>query len=97
MDITKKKVIFIDMDGTLIDTVSGKTFPEGVWDMKLKMEVFAQLKKLHPQAVLIVSNQGGIGTRSSRYVPTEIHLRHCVPSIVHRFEYACCRTVLSLQ
>lgn len=24
MDITKKKVIFIDMDGTLIDTVSGK-------------------------------------------------------------------------
>lgn len=40
MDITKKKVIFIDMDGTLIDTVSGKTFPEGVWDMKLKMEVF---------------------------------------------------------
>lgn len=28
--------------------------------MKLKMEVFAQLKKLHPQAVLIVSNQGGI-------------------------------------
>lgn len=60
MDITKKKVIFIDMDGTLIDTVSGNTFPEGVWDMKLKMEVFAQLKKLHPQAVLIVSNQGGI-------------------------------------
>ena len=43
MDITKKKVIFIDMDGTLIDTVSGNTFPEGVWDMKLKMEVFAQL------------------------------------------------------
>lgn len=39
MDITKKKVIFIDMDGTLIDTVSGKTFPEGVWDMELKMEV----------------------------------------------------------
>lgn len=26
MDITKKKVIFIDMDGTLIDTVSGKPF-----------------------------------------------------------------------
>lgn len=40
MDITKKKIIFIDMDGTLIDTASGKTFPEGIWDMKLKMEVF---------------------------------------------------------
>lgn len=39
MDITKKKVIFIDLDGTLIDTESGKTFPEGVWDMKLKIGV----------------------------------------------------------
>lgn len=60
MEISKKRIIFIDLDGTLIDTVSGKTFPEGVWDMKLKMEVFEQLKKLHPQAVLIASNQGGI-------------------------------------
>lgn len=60
MDITKKKIIFIDMDGTLIDTASGKTFPEGIWDMKLKMEVFKQLKKISPKAVIIVTNQGGI-------------------------------------
>lgn len=46
MDITKKKIIFIDMDGTLIDTASGKTFPEGIWDMKLKMEVLNSLRKL---------------------------------------------------
>lgn len=62
MDITKKKVIFIDLDGTLIRTASGETFPKGIWDMELKLEVFAQLKQLHPQAVLIVSNQGGIET-----------------------------------
>ena len=85
MDITKKKVIFIDMDGTLIDTVSGKTFPEGVWDMKLKMEVFAQLKKLHPQAVLIVSNQGGIElghVHPAMFQPKFIYVIACLQSYI---------------
>ena len=85
MGITKKKVIFIDMDGTLIDTVSGKTFPEGVWDMKLKMEVFAQLKKLHPQAVLIVSNQGGIElghVHPAMFQPKFIYVIACLQSYI---------------
>lgn len=85
MDITKKKVIFIDMDGTLIDTESGKTFPEGVWDMKLKMEVFAQLKKLHPQAVLIVSNQGGIElgrVHPAMFQPKFIYVIACLQSYI---------------
>lgn len=85
MDITKKKVIFIDMDGTLIDTVSGNTFPEGVWDMKLKMEVFAQLKKLHPQAVLIVSNQGGIElghVHPAMFQPKFIYVIACLQSYI---------------
>lgn len=60
MDITKKKVIFIDLDGTLISTSTGRKFPAGIYDMKLNLPVFDQLKKLHPLAVLIVSNQGGI-------------------------------------
>ena len=34
----KKKVLFIDLDGTLIHTASGKTFPEGVWDMNVATE-----------------------------------------------------------
>lgn len=85
MDIPKKKVIFIDMDGTLIDTVSGKTFPEGVWDMQLKMEVFAQLKKLHPQAVLIVSNQGGIElghVHPAMFQPKFIYVIACLQSYI---------------
>ena len=54
------KVIFSDLDGTLIDTISGETFPKGIWDMKIKFEVLDAIKKLNPECILIVSNQGGI-------------------------------------
>lgn len=56
----KYKVLFCDLDGTLIDTISGATFPKGVWDMKLKFDVFDAIKVLAPNNVYIVSNQGGI-------------------------------------
>lgn len=54
------KILFTDLDGTLIDTLTGKTFPEGVWDMKLNFVLLDCIKKLNPLAVFIVSNQGGI-------------------------------------
>lgn len=54
------KVLFCDLDGTLIETISGATFPEGVWDMKLKFDVFDAIKNLDPEEIFIVSNQGGI-------------------------------------
>ena len=54
------KVIFCDLDGTLIDTISGETFPKGIWDMKIKFDVLDAIKKLNPKCILIVSNQGGI-------------------------------------
>ena len=54
------KVIFADLDGTLIDTISGETFPKSIWDMKIKFEVLDAIKKLNPEYILIVSNQGGI-------------------------------------
>lgn len=56
----KYKVLFADLDGTLIETASGKTFPEGIWDMKIKFDVLDAIKKLSPEYLLIVSNQGGI-------------------------------------
>lgn len=57
----KYKVLFADLDGTLIETISGETFPKGIWDMRLKFDILDQIKKLNPLYVFIVSNQGGIG------------------------------------
>ena len=59
-NLKNKKVIFCDLDGTLIETISGETFPKGIWDMKIKLDVLDAIKKLNPEYVLIVSNQGGI-------------------------------------
>ena len=56
----KYKVLFADLDVTLIDTVSGNTFPKGIWDMRIRFDVLDTIKKLSPDYILIVSNQGGI-------------------------------------
>ena len=59
-NIKNKKVIFCDLDGTLIETISGEVFPKGVWDMRIRFDVLDAIKKLNPQYILIASNQGGI-------------------------------------
>lgn len=40
----KCKLLITDLDGTLIETVSGDTFPKGIWDMKIKLDVFEAIK-----------------------------------------------------
>lgn len=40
----KYKVLFCDLDDTLIETLSGKTFPKGIWDMKIKFDVLDAIK-----------------------------------------------------
>lgn len=59
-DMKKYKILFADLDGTLIDTISGETFPKGIWDMKFRFEVLDVIKRLSPEWLLIASNQGGI-------------------------------------
>ena len=59
-NLKNKKILFCDLDGTLIETISEATFPKGIWDMKIRFEVLDAIKKLNPEYVLIVSNQGGI-------------------------------------
>ena len=56
----KYNVIFSDLDGTLINTISGETFPKGIWDMKIRSAVLDKIKEAKPEYLLIVSNQGGI-------------------------------------
>lgn len=55
------KVIFVDLDGTVIKPRSGKSSPQGLWDMTLDMKVIARIKEAKPEYLFIVSNQGGIG------------------------------------
>ena len=59
-NLKNEKVIFCDLDGTLIETISGAEFPKGIWDMKFRFDVLDAIKKLNPEYILIVSNQGGI-------------------------------------
>ena len=56
----KYKILFADLDGALIDTISGEAFPKGIWDMRLKFDVLDKIKELKPDYVFIVTNQGGI-------------------------------------
>ena len=59
-NLKNKKILFCDLDGTLIETISGETFPKGIWDMRIKFDVLDAICKLDPEYILIVSNQGGI-------------------------------------
>ena len=56
----KYDIIFSDLDGTLINTISGETSPKGIWDMQIRFEVLDKIKGLNPKYVFIISNQGGI-------------------------------------
>ena len=49
----KYDVIFSDLDGTLINTISGETFPKGIWDMKIRFEVLDKIKELNPEYVFV--------------------------------------------
>lgn len=56
----KKKVLFADLDGTLITTISERTFPLGIWDMKFRFNTLDAIKNYGFECLYIISNQGGI-------------------------------------
>lgn len=63
MDIMfDKSVLFIDLDGTLIKTASGNTFPKDCTDFVIRKEVLDKIAEKLPNLfwIGIVTNQGGI-------------------------------------
>lgn len=60
--LINKKVLFIDLDDTIIKTISGNTFPTDVTDFKIRKDVLDKIVEIFPALyyVEIVSNQGGI-------------------------------------
>lgn len=62
INFENKKVLFIDLDGTLIKTISGKTFPEDITDFRIQLPVLDKIKKKMPNldCFFIVTNQSGI-------------------------------------
>ena len=81
----KYDVIFYDLDGTLIDTISGETFPKGIWDMQIRFDVLDTIKELKPCFLFIVSNQGGI----EKGFVNEHHFCAKLGFIVHSIEEYC--------
>lgn len=55
------KLIFIGLDNILISTRSGKSMPQGIWDLKFEMPTLRKLKEIKPEYVFIETNQYGIG------------------------------------
>ena len=93
MNILDKRVLIFDLDGTLIQTESGKTFPENVSDMKLRREVINRIKPLaerlqnsdHILCVGIISNQGGISlghVDNIRFIDKMNYVKSCLRDIV---------------
>lgn len=85
------KILFADLDGTLIKTKSGETFPKGIWDMEFRFEVLDAIKKMQLDAVFIVSNQGGIeqGFISKNYFEIKLeYIKLAIKEYVNILTYA---------
>lgn len=61
MNLREKRILFTDLDGTLIKTASGKTFAEDCTDFRIRKDVLDKIRwMLDLEYVLVVTNQGGI-------------------------------------
>lgn len=67
IDLLSKRVLFIDLDGTLIKTISGKTFPEDITDFRIQLPVLDKIVEKLPnlKRFFIVTNQGGLENNSN--------------------------------
>lgn len=85
-DLKNKKILFIDLDGTLIETRSGEIFQKGLWDMKFKLNTLHQIYNMVNSGSLrhccIISNQGGIEMGHVRLNLMDAKINYCVATIL---------------
>lgn len=60
MDFREKKVLFLDVDGTLITTATGEVFAKDITDFRVRKKVLDIIKASNISRVALVMNQGGI-------------------------------------
>ena len=92
-DSKKYKVLFADLDGTLIDTISGETFPKGIWDMKFRLEVLDKIKELNPNVVYIpyIPAPSHLEITSNAYIgllfyePADLNRAFCAPNKIYEY------------
>ena len=94
MDLEKKKILFADLDGTLIVTASGKTFAEDATDFRIRKDVLDRIRALSPyiSRLVIVTNQAGIPQYVSNedfqaklYAVVEFIRRYC--DVICSYQY----------
>lgn len=69
------KILFADLDGTLIKTASGKTFAEDCTDFRIRKDVLDKIKTMTSLEYLaIVTNQGGVPQYISQH-DVEVKIR----------------------
>ena len=69
INFENKKVLFIDLDSTLIKTISGKTFPEDITDFRIQLPVLDKIVEKLPnlRRFFIVTNQGGLKSTTAEW------------------------------
>ena len=69
INFENKKVLFIDLDSTLIKTISGKIFPEDITDFRIQLPVLDKIIEKLPnlKKFFIVTNQGSLKSDFAKY------------------------------
>lgn len=78
------RILFADLDGTLITTASGKTFAEDCTDFRIRKDVLDKIKTMEGLEFLaIVTNQGGVPQYISQH-DVEVKIKSIV-EFVHSY------------
>ena len=76
------KILFIDLDGTIIETKSGKLFPLSPDDWKFRKDILEKLSEYSiDHTICIITNQGGVNEGHIKPLELENKLKDIVNNI----------------